>query len=132
MSVERAARGEHDRRGAGAAISSDQPDREQCQRRVSACSSGARLARWATKRAPGAARSIAWPIAAGSASGRQVDVDQRRHRQIGLDAGRAEPALERPPQILGRTCSTRVTPGAARAAAIAAGALAAPSAIWIE
>ena len=62
----------------------------------------------------------------------QVDVDHRRHRQIGPHPGRAQPAFERSAQILRGTCSTRVTPAAARAAAIAAGALAAPSAIWIE
>ena len=66
-------------------------------------------------------------------TGRKVDVDDRRQRQIGLRRrpGRAS-ARASAADRSGGTCSTRVTPGAARAAAIAAGALAAPSAIWIE
>ena len=121
--VERAARGKHHRRGgcqrdqhhqrrAPARSAREAPQ----QRREAVAMRDEARARHRRARSRGDRRRVG--------ARREVDVDHRRQRQVGVGAGRAEPALERPAQLLSADLGDRGSPRrAARAAAIAAGSL---------
>ena len=131
MCVERAARRQHDCRGTRQRNEQYQPQREQRQ-------ATERLQQRLEAGSVGNESSAGYglfdrSLDLGSVGpGPKIDVDDRRHRQIGFARRRAKPAFQRSAEILRRDLLDPGDSGIFRAAAIAAGAFAAPSLIWIE
>ena len=98
VGVDRPARGEHDGRGGRAAQQQDQPERDplqdvqRMQQRVHA---------FAMRDDSGFGRALAESAARQrrGRAGLDVEIDQRRHRQLGALGGGAEPAGQRPAHL---------------------------------
>ena len=103
------------------AISSDQRHGQPAQRAERAEHRRRAMSRWATKRAPGTARSTRAAIGAGSGAGREVDVDQRRQRQVAprAPAGPSQRSSDRRASRPRGPGGPRRRPGAARASGAA-------------